>query len=153
MIDASSMCDVLLEAFKKLLYPEEWIELDMSFSKSELLAMLLIDKHGEIIMGQVADYVNVPMSTATGIIERLVKNGYALRERSEADRRIVTIKLTDAGKSTVAKFRGTIAIYMDQIAAALTEEEKDLIFKLFIKIVSILNNKEYGKPVPSAQME
>ena len=35
--------------------------------------MLFVDRYEEIIMSRIAEYINVPMSTATGIVERLVK--------------------------------------------------------------------------------
>ena len=91
--------DLFLGNIKKIFYPQDWIDLDLSFSKSELLTILYLDRYEGIIMSQIAEYINVSMSTATGIVERLVNKGYLQRERSESDRRIVVIQLTDKGKS------------------------------------------------------
>src|SRR5690554_617089 len=97
--------DLLLDNLKKLLYPQDWIDLDLSFSKSELLALLFVDRYEEIIMSRIAEYINVPMSTATGIVERLVKKGYLQRKRSEADRRIVVVTPTDKGKNLINEIK------------------------------------------------
>ncbi|MCX8129660.1 MAG: MarR family transcriptional regulator [Clostridia bacterium] len=141
MLEANNMFDLLIDSLKKVLYPEEWIDFDMSFSKTELFAMLLIHRQGEIIMSQVADYINVPMSTATGIVERLVKNGYILRERSETDRRIVTIKLTPKGEELITRFKDTVMQYINEINSSLTGEEKQLLLKVFAKFVKVLESK------------
>lgn len=141
MLEYENIMDMVLNNFKKLLYPEEWIALDLEFSKSELFTMLLVDKHGEIIMSKIADYINVSMSTANGIVERLVKSGYLNRERSDTDRRIVVIRLTDQGKSLIGELKNTIFEYIKLIYEALDDEERNLIFKVFDKITGILDKK------------
>ena len=135
----------IIDNFKKLVYPEEWIDLDLSFSKSELFTMMLVDRHGEITMSQIADYINVPMSTATGVVERLVKNGYLERDRSYSDRRVVVIELTDNGKKVIEGLKSTMLSYIQLIYDALTDEERLLLGKVFVKITNIINEKNSGQ--------
>lgn len=134
-----NLYDLFLENIRRLLYPQDWIDLDLSFSKSEVLTLLFVDRYEEIIMSRVAEYINVPMSTATGIVERLVKKGYLQRERSESDRRIVVIKLTDKGEGFISEIKEVIFDYLRAITESLSEEEKDLLGKIFIKIIAVLN--------------
>lgn len=134
-----NLYDLFLENIRRLLYPQDWIDLDLSFSKSEVLTLLFVDRYEEIIMSRVAEYINVPMSTATGIVERLVKKGYLQRERSESDRRIVVIKLTDKGEGFISEIKEVIFYYLRAITESLSEEEKDLLGKIFIKIIAVLN--------------
>lgn len=136
--------DLVFNNLKNLFYPEEWLELDLSFSKSELFALLLVDRHGEIIMSQVADFINVPMSTATGIAERLVKKGYLKRERSESDRRIVVVKLTENGKELISSLRNTAIDYIGLINESLTDEERQVLIKVFLKVIQIVEQKQTG---------
>jgi DNA-binding MarR family transcriptional regulator len=145
MIEYESIMDLVFDSLKKFFYPQEWISLDLDFSKSEIFTMLLVDKHGEIIMSQVADYINVSMSTANGIVERLVKSGHLNRDRSDTDRRIVLIRLTDKGKKLVEQLKNIIFEYVQLIYESLDDEERKLIFKVFNKVVEILN-KKYLKP-------
>lgn len=133
--------DMVLDNFKKLFYPEEWIALDLDFSKSELFTMLLVDRNGEIIMSRIADYVNVSMSTANGIVERLIKKGFLSRERSDSDRRIVVIRLTEEGKSLIVELKRVVLEYIGLIFDALDEEERKLIVKIFFKITDIIDRK------------
>ena len=141
MFEYENIMDLFFNNLKKLLYPQEWISLDLEFSKSELFAMLFVDKHGEIIMSKIAEHINVSMSTANGIVERLVKNGYLNRDRSDSDRRIVVIRLTDKGKDLVNELKNTVSEYIKLIYEALDDEERKLIFKVFNKVVNILDKK------------
>lgn len=112
----------------------------MSFSKSELLTLLFADRYEDIIMSQIAEYINVSMSTATGIAERLVKKGYLQRSRSDTDRRIVIIKLTEKGKRLVNEIKEIADYYFRKITDSLTEEEKELLGKVFLRIIELLND-------------
>jgi len=135
---------LILDNLKKLFYPEEWIGIDLAVSKTELFTLLLVEQNGEVIMSQIADFINAPMSTATGIIDRLVKNGYLKRERGDTDRRVVLIRLTDKGKSLVEEFKGFIFKYIGMINDVLTDEEKQLLFSIFQKIISVINENHGG---------
>lgn len=146
-MEYNELFDTLFDSLRKLLYPEEWISMDLFISKSELLTLLQVDRNGEIIMSQIADYINIPMSTATGLVERLVKKGYLERARSESDRRIVTIRLTDEGKKLAGEMKETISGYIKLIYNALTEEERELLFGIFDKIGGILSKKAQGRDI------
>lgn len=137
----NNIINLLLDNLRKIFFPEEWIQLDLAVSKTELLAMLIVDRHGEVIMSQIADNLNVPLSTATGLVNRLVKNGYLLRERSEEDRRIVAIQLTERGKSLVHDLKSTLKSYLERVNVALTDEERRVLFGVFQKIIEILNQE------------
>lgn len=141
MLEYNELFDLLFSNIKKLVYPEEWINLDFAFSKSEIFAMLLVDRNGEVIMSQMSSYINIPMSTATGIVDRLVKNGFMKRERSESDRRIVTIRLTDRGKEIVEGFKSFIMERVRAVNEHLTEDERGMLYNIFIKVIEILNKK------------
>lgn len=139
-MDHEGLYNLFLENIRKLLYPQDWIELDLSFSKSELLTLLFADRYEDIIMSQIAEYINVSMSTATGIAERLVKKGYLQRSRSDTDRRIVIIKLTEKGKRLVNEIKEIADYYFRKITDSLTEEEKELLGKVFLRIIELLND-------------
>jgi DNA-binding MarR family transcriptional regulator len=142
MLEYEKIWDLVFDNIKKLLYPQEWIKLDLEFSKSELFTMLLVDKQGEIIMSKIADYINVSMSTANGIVERLVNSGYLNRDRNESDRRIVVVRLTDKGRILVDQLKSTIFEYIKLIYEALDDEERKLVFKIISKIADILEKKD-----------
>ena len=141
MFDLDQIVDLLIENMKKLFFPEEWFDMDMKFSKFELFTMLFLDKRKEITMTELVEYINSPMSTATGIVDRLVKNGYVIRERSETDRRIVILRLTEEGAQLIKKLKELISGYLGMVLEDLTEEEKRFITNIAMKIMNSLQKK------------
>lgn len=147
MFGLDNIIDLFIDNLKKLFFPEEWIELDMKFSKTEIFSILYLDKRKEITMTELVEYINVPMSTATGIVDRLVKKGYIARERSETDRRIVVLRLTEEGSRLIENLKDLIYKYLDMILADLTDEEKQFLARIALKIVHNLGNRlEPKKP-------
>lgn len=140
-MDFNELSDMLFENLKKVFFPEEWLNLDMKFSKSEIFAMLLIDKRKEITMTELAEYIHSPMSTATGIIDRLVKSGYIKRDRSEEDRRIVVLKLAEKGLQEITRLKEFISGYINKIAESLTQDEIHVLTDVISKIIDILNTE------------
>jgi MarR family transcriptional regulator, organic hydroperoxide resistance regulator len=141
-MEQEKILDLVLDNLPKVFFPEEWIQLDLTVSKTELLAMLIVDRYGEVIMSQISDYLNAPLSTTTGLVNRLVKNGYLQRERSEEDRRIVAIQLTDQGKSMMAEVKASLESYLERIKEVLSAEERQYILQIFLKIINALSRKE-----------
>ncbi|KJS84743.1 MAG: hypothetical protein JM58_10510 [Peptococcaceae bacterium BICA1-8] len=150
MFDYDNMGDLFIENIKKLFFPEEWINLDLKFSKSEIFAMLFLDKRKEITMTELVEYINSPMSTATGIVDRLVKSRYVQRDRSEKDRRIVILRLTEDGTKLVKSLKGMISEYINMIVDDLTEEEKQFMMGIILKVVHNLQ-KKLDTAIPNTQ--
>lgn len=134
--------NMILDNMKNLFYPEEWLEIDMKLSKTELFTMLIVDRYGEAIMSKISSEINVSMSTATGIVDRLVKKKYLKRERSESDRRIVLIKLTDKGYKTIEALKDSMSMYLNTIYESLTEEEIKALSGIIIKIINIFSGQQ-----------
>ncbi len=154
-MDFNNLYNLFFDNIKKVFYPEEWLEYDTAFSKSELMTMLLVERQGEMIMSQIAEYINLPMSTTSGIVDRLVRSGYLRRERSEEDRRIVVIKLAEEGKLIIGRLKETILEYINKISQSLTEEEIQLLIKIFHKIIRVIDEddkkKTPGEPLKENQ--
>ncbi len=138
-MDYNKIYDTVFDTFKKLLYPEEWINIDQTLSKSELFTLLQVERNGEIIMSQIADYINISMSTATGIVERLVKQGFIERNRNDSDRRIVTIRLTAEGKILAENIKSKIFGVAKLLLDSMTEEEQEILFRIFTKVTSVFS--------------
>jgi len=148
MYELNDLIDLFFERAKHLFFPENWLQIDLKFSKSEIFALLYIEKKQEIIMTDLADYINAPMSTANGIVERLLKRGYLTRERSQSDRRIVVVRLTEEGTQILATIKGIASTYLQMALGELSEEEIRSMVNIFIKIVDRLQKKTNLEPLP-----
>jgi DNA-binding MarR family transcriptional regulator len=68
-------------------------------SSPQLHCLLALYEHGPLPPSQIARYIMVKSSTVTGIIDRLELKGLVTRLRNSPDRRVITIELTEAGKT------------------------------------------------------
>lgn len=118
---------------------DDWcVQITQDISKQDLL---LIDHIGEseyLIMRDIAEFLNTPHSTATGIVDKLVKKTYLQRFYSEEDRRTVLVGLTDKAKELKNMFCSKRHEMSENIASILTEKEQHELLRIFGKIDSML---------------
>ncbi|WP_336776436.1 MarR family winged helix-turn-helix transcriptional regulator [Paenibacillus sp. MMO-58] len=88
----------------------------------QLLVLRILHETPEIRMSELAEKLNVGNSTMSGIVDRMVKAGILERERTEADRRAMTMKLTERGKEL---WRETDATRMNMMRPLLSMTEHD----------------------------
>lgn len=129
-----------LDKIKYLLSPEIWGNEIFNCSKNELFVLLLLYRRSDVNMTQIADYLSVPLNTATGIVARMEKRGLLDRERSIEDKRVVTIKLTDNGRTTIRDILNEMIRYGKLMMESFSAEEVKLVFKLVDKIMDTLSH-------------
>jgi len=66
-------------------------------TKMQLFALYSIQQHETLAMGKVAGILHCDASNVTGIIDRLVLQGYVIRQEAPHDRRAKTLRLTPQG--------------------------------------------------------
>jgi DNA-binding MarR family transcriptional regulator len=67
-------------------------------SMGHLHLMTLIERHGEMSMSRLAELLDVSLSNATGIVDRMEERGYVVRVRVPDDRRVVHVQLSEGGR-------------------------------------------------------
>ena len=71
-------------------------------SMTQLHVLNLLERHGEMAMSRLAEMLDVSMSNATGLVDRIEERGYVERIRVPSDRRVVLVRITD-GRTAVAR--------------------------------------------------
>jgi MarR family transcriptional regulator, organic hydroperoxide resistance regulator len=96
---------------------------EISSTNFHILSML--DQHGEMAMGRLADKLDVSLSNASGLIDRLEDRGFVERIRVPDDRRIVIVRATELGRSTLVELEvlkdGMVQSLLDQLDAGQLE--------------------------------
>ena len=75
----------------------KWLEGSLSIVQLHVLTVL--ETAGPLPMGKLADALDVSVASATGIVDRMEQRGLVERRHDEADRRIVLVHPTDAGRA------------------------------------------------------
>lgn len=71
--------------------------LRLGVSMSQLHVMSMLERHGEMSMSRLAEVIDVSVSNATGLIDRMEERGYVERTRVPDDRRIVLVRVAERG--------------------------------------------------------
>jgi DNA-binding MarR family transcriptional regulator len=85
----------------KCIGSERMLRSGLSMSHWHLLVLLA--RHGEMSMSRIAEVHGISLSNATGLVDRLVERGLVDRSRLDDDRRVVVVRVSDAGRRTLAE--------------------------------------------------
>jgi DNA-binding MarR family transcriptional regulator len=75
---------------------KRWHEGTLSLIHLNVLMQLRV--HGPVTMSQLAEMLDVSVASATGIVDRMEKKGVIERRRSDEDRRVVEVHVTERGE-------------------------------------------------------
>jgi len=132
------LLDLILTGGLRLpLFDPDVLTLDRQLPRSELLALLLLHRHGERTMSELAELLGAPLSTASGIGERLARRGLVKRQRRAEDRRVVVVRLTRKGATAAGKLRDQVEGLIRRVAGALTEDEQAQLLALVAKVWAV----------------
>ena len=87
-------------------------------------------------MTSVAKTLEVTTGTLTIAVNSLVKKGYVDRVRSEEDRRVVLVSLSDKGKKAYLHHRKFHEDMIEAVVSEMSEEEQRVLEKALIKLIT-----------------
>ena len=135
------------EQIKVLISPEIWSNVLLDCSKNEILILFLLYRNTDVNMSQIAEYINVPLNTATGVVSRMEKKNMLLRERSPEDKRVVTICMTEHGKLLMKNILAQFMHYGQKLLTVLSPEEVELAGTVLDKVIQILKEEQNSTPI------
>ncbi len=125
---------------------EVWEELGLTLS--QLRVLYLLQAGPGTPAGAVAAYLKVRPSTATGIVDRLVRDGLVTRERDEMDRRRVRIRLTERGLQVINEIRARNRALIWKIFRNFSDQELAEINRAFGLLTSEAERQGVLAPWP-----
>ena len=137
-----------VEEIKELLTMDLWENVFLNCSKNEVLIFWMLFKDKEVNMSEIAEYIHIPLNTATGIVGRMEKNGLVERTRSKEDKRIVLITFSEKGRAQFQRLVDQLMNYGIKVLGELTPSELKLIEGLMTKVKTVLK-EEKAKEEPA----
>ena len=107
-------------------------------SKQECSVILRLGRDGDCTMSELAHKINLSLSSATLIADKLNEKKLISRTRSEDDRRVVRVMLTVEGRDAFDSANEMMVTLGKAMLEALEEREQDKLLALFSKISSNL---------------
>ncbi|MDW3210829.1 MAG: MarR family transcriptional regulator [Reichenbachiella sp.] len=116
------------------------IELSKDISKRDFSVLTFVGKNHDVIMRDIAGYLGIPVSTTTGVIDKLVEKGYLKRYHSKEDRRTIKIGLSKFGQDSFNLLQSTLHHMGGAMLGGLSEKEQGELIHLLERISENLVN-------------
>ena len=100
--------------------PPEWLASDMTVAQLRML--LLLHTEGQSRMSSIAGNLGIAVSTATGIIDNLVKKKLVKRSADIEDRRVVICALSPQGQEIINRMWAQGQLQMEKLLRGLSVE-------------------------------
>ncbi len=107
----------------KAINPKGLLKINLTSAQIKLLTCF--SNKAELTMTELSNNLAVSMPTMTAMVDRLVNSKMVERERSNIDRRVVRVKLTDAGEKILKKLVRIRRKEMEKILMNLSEGEME----------------------------
>jgi DNA-binding MarR family transcriptional regulator len=114
--------------------------LHLTFPQALVLTML--GMKGSMPIGILAEQTGSANSTVSGIVDRLEKLGLARRERSEHDRRVIHVCVTDKYRAMQTQAKTNVGGYFTSLLDTMTKEEKAQVLTALEKLDRALVKSE-----------
>lgn len=107
----------------------------------QFFVLEFLNRLGPSKMSDIAKFISVSTAAVTGIMERLVRDGYAVRISDPKDRRIVMVRLTPKGSAAVKdamerRKQATIKIF-----GVISQKEREEYLEILAHIKEHLKDK------------
>jgi DNA-binding MarR family transcriptional regulator len=138
----SNFADKLNEIMPKLMrefsrmQPEEVYKGKVTLP--QILILEFLSFQSQVKMKDIALFMKVSTAATTGIVDRLVKSGYAARTFDQEDRRIIKIVITPKGLALLKKINQQRRNLTINIFGKLSEKDRQNYLRILMRIKDIL---------------
>ena len=100
---------------------KRWHEGTLSLVHLNLL--MLLRARGPLTMTHLAELLDVSVASATGIVDRMEKKGVIARTRSEEDRRVVEVSVTQGGEEIFSAMQAERQSRLTQLLSEIKDDD------------------------------
>lgn len=125
-IEVIKMLKNLMGTIKQNMH-EQFKEMRVTGPQGMLMRTLV--HNGEMKISDLSEMLALSNSTVSGILDRLEKNGFVKRTRSDEDRRVVYVSVTDEFKKHAQEHFDEIEKKLESMMSKGTPEELEKIFE------------------------
>ncbi|WP_334109536.1 MarR family winged helix-turn-helix transcriptional regulator [Thermodesulfitimonas autotrophica] len=118
---------------------------DAGFTFPQLSVIHVLRKRGRATVHEISAELKLKDSTVSGILDRLEGRGFVTRTRSEKDRRVVHVELTEKFAALHDDLHARVNEYMDAILSRAGEEELYKIVEGLTTLKRVLENNAVAR--------
>lgn len=117
--------------------------MDLTFPQAMVLTVLGED--GPVPISTLAERTGSANSTISGVVDRLEKLGLAKRERSESDRRVIYVGVTEKYRELHMRTKTNVSGYFSSLLETMGEADQALVCDAMKKLSQALSEEKDGE--------
>lgn len=121
---AEIVAEIFVETVSKSAGKLECVDRENEITPALMECLQYVYLHGPSPIRQISNGLEVSLSAASQLVERLVKKNLVTRRDSEEDRRITKVELTDAGCEAVRQARKRKTEWFEAILEAMPNSQR-----------------------------
>ena len=106
----------------------------LKITMPQCIILEILNRAGELNMSGLARGMSVSTPAMTGIVTRLVRDGYVERVSDSDDRRVIKIKLTAKGRKTVDTLHAHRRRMIIKLFGVISQSEREEYLKILTRI-------------------
>ena len=124
------------------LHPSDHLKAHAHFELFHRIGAVLMGRRAPPTMGELSEALDVPVSTATRMVDWQVANGYVERLSDPDDRRLVRLALTPTGRKLLRTMDTFLRKRIERVLRRFPPAERDQIVALIRRLVDVLIETE-----------
>ena len=114
----------------------------MDLTKTQILILFALSGGRSLNMSQLSSYLASSKEQATRAVSPLVQDEYVTRFRSDENRKMVYVKLTEKGNQLILQEKALVKEYLSKRFESLSKEDQELFHQSLSNIFTILKKLE-----------
>nr|WP_230977000.1 MarR family transcriptional regulator [Proteiniclasticum sediminis] len=137
------MNELLVDLFHDILEIEEKVLRDhgSDLSITEMHTIHAVGEGNPRTMTEISRDLNVTMGTLTTGIDKLIRKGYVVRKRTEEDKRIVLVELTDQGVEAKRMHDAFHQDMINTVISGLDDQEEAVLVESLRRLMGFFDEK------------
>lgn len=107
----------------------------------QLDALIILNKDGELTIGDLSCRLYLAYSTTTDLVDRLERAGFVARYRDTEDRRVVRVRLQEYGATMIEDLLDARRAYLADVLESVDKDEKRRVLEVLDMLSAKMNDK------------
>jgi DNA-binding MarR family transcriptional regulator len=155
----------LMRMTSNLVLPQmEALFQDQELTFSQWTTLVALHDGRMTTAGDLAQNICHDAGSLTRLVDQMVERGFVARDRSQTDRRVVTLSLTPRGRDVVEGLAPKVMHYWNGLLSGFSHEEIDTLINLLTRLMIVADGRQgrksrlllsdvpIAKPLPQTMM-
>lgn len=111
-------------------------------TQGAFMTLCALEERGELTASELAALHGISKAGVSQLLRTLENNGFVARHNRSADRRVVAVCLTEAGRAVVREANATLEAMMTRVVDAMGQQDTRDLAALLARFCDLLENTQ-----------